>query len=140
MTATRRGAGGTQEVLETGSFLCKAACTVVSWATDIICWRGLGTGGVAPGPVLSSPAGASVTALCTGQVSDKGPGRTGHTSPRPWHPSIRLSRASPPVTGYERGEGGVTGLESFWGKAVTALPDSRSLEMDSAASRMHFLI
>lgn len=101
---------------------------------------GLGTGGVAAGPVLSSPAGASVTALHAGQVSDKGPGHPGYTPLRPWHPSLRLSWASPPVTGYERGEGGVTGLETFWGKAVTALPDPRSLEMNSAASGMHFPI
>ena len=81
-----------------------------------------------------------MTALRAGQVSDKGPGRPSYTPLRPWHPSLRLSRASPPVTGYERGEGGITGLETFWGKVVTAPPDSQSLEMDSAASRMHFPI
>lgn len=62
MTATRRGAGGTQEVLETGSFLCKAACTVVSWVTDIICWRGLGTCG--PG----ARAQLACRSLCDGSV------------------------------------------------------------------------
>lgn len=34
-----------------------------------------------------------------------------------WHPSFRLARASPdPVTGYERGEGRVTGAPELLGQ------------------------